>query len=260
MDTLQKSVCTYRVQLGAYSDPERASAISSRLESDTYIVYNAQYDLYAVRSGSYDNLVDASLETVKLKRGQFPDAVVINRCYDSGNEEMVRIKQKFYIQMVAFTNADKAEEYVSTLNRQYNLDAFMVRDRKDNLYKVRMGPYKTLQDAREQRKITLANTPLNDIFVRKESVETRIVNVDFSFNLQLGAFDSAEKAADYAKEIETRLGIKSKIIVDEGKQILLVLSQKFEKWEEVREMQQTIAANSSLQEPVIHLLEKKVNY
>ncbi|MEX2604258.1 MAG: SPOR domain-containing protein, partial [Gracilimonas sp.] len=260
VDKLHLNECRYGIQLGAFSTMEAAKSIVKNYsrESESYIVYNEPRKLYAVRTGLYQNLGKASEVTVRTSKN-YPDAAVLNQCYGSVASNYDPGDVRFDLQFGAFSNSNRAEAFIDQLKKDYKLSPYSYHDPKSYLYKVRIGPYKTLQSAETKRKELLSSTSLTDIYISKQEVPASMINVDFEFVLQLGEFETTRKAALYAIRIEEEFDLKSKILIDEREAILLVVEQVFTDWKYVLDLKDKISRNNAFQPPVVHLLEQKMN-
>ena len=85
-----------------------------------------------------------------------------------------------------------------------------------------------------------------------------MISVDFEFILQLGEFETTRQAMLYAIRIEEEFGFRSKILVDEQENIILVAESMFTDWDRVNQLKDEIEENSSFKIPVVHLLESRI--
>lgn len=260
VDSLRANECRYGVQLGAFSTVAAAKKVvqNYRLESSSHIVYNEPRKLYAVRTGLFNGLGDASNFTRKVAEN-YPGAAVLNQCYGTVASDYNPGDIRFDLQFAAFTNPNRAEAFINTLKSKFELEAFQYQDPQSLLYKVRLGPFPTLKQAESRKSEILKSTSISEIYISKQELPASMIDVDFEFILQLGEFETPRKAALYAIRIEENFDFTSKILIDENKQIILVAEQVYKDWELIKKMRNMISDDPAFEAPVIHLMEIKNN-
>lgn len=260
VDSLRINECRYGIQLGAYSTIQAAEKIAGQFNqsSDSYVVYNQPKRLYAVRTGLFQELGKAS-EAAGEAAKEYPDAAVLNQCYGTVASNYEPENIRYDLQFGAFSNPNRANSYLTNIKTQYNLDVYSIQDPDNLLYKVRLGPYQTLQDAEAKRRDILNSTSVSEVYISKQELPASMINVDFEFILQLGAFETPRQAALYAIRVEEEFDFTSKILIDEQKNILLVLEEVFDNWDKVLEVRDQIRQNDTFKAPIIQLLEQKIN-
>ncbi|MFD2532499.1 SPOR domain-containing protein [Gracilimonas halophila] len=259
VDSLQINTCRYGIQLGAYSTDAAAKRIvkSYSSQADSYVVYNVPRRLYAVRTGLYQVLSQASNATLNINEN-YPDAAVLNQCYGTIASNYSPGKMRYDLQFGAFTNPNRAETYLNQLKDRYKLNVHQVRDENSKLYKIKLGPFDTENDAKQKLIDILQTTNIPDLFISEEELPASMINVDFEFILQLGEFETTRQAMLYAIRIEEEFGFRSKILVDEQENIILVAESMFTNWDRVNQLKDEIEENSSFKVPVVHLLESRI--
>nr|WP_284700160.1 SPOR domain-containing protein [Gracilimonas sediminicola] len=260
VDRLILNKCRYGVQLAAFSSFEAATRIVKNYsrDSDSYIVYNEPRELYAVRTGLFQELSRASQFTQNLT-STYPDAAVLNQCYETVATNYEPGGFRYDLQFAAFTNPHRADSYMNDLESRYNFNLHRYQDPNTLMYKVRLGPFSSERLAKQERNKVLSSTPISDIYIAKQELPASMINVDFEFILQLGEFETERQAVLYAIRVEEEFGFDSKILIDERENIVLVLEEVYSDWEEVLSIRKQIDNNNTFRTPVIHLMEQKIN-
>lgn len=259
VDSLQINTCRYGIQLGAYSTVEAAKRIvkSYSSQADSYVVYNMHKRLYAVRTGLFQVLSQASNAALDISE-KYPDAAVLNQCYGTIASNYSPGKISYHLQFGAFSNANRARTYINELKDRYKLDVHQFKDENLNLYKIRLGPFNTKNEANNKLIDILKTTAISDVFISKEELPASMINVDFEFILQLGEFETLRQAMLYAIRIEEEFGLRSKILVDEQENIILIAEPVFVDWNRLNQFKEEIEENSSFQKPLVHLMESRI--
>lgn len=259
VDSLQINTCRYGIQLGAYSTDAAAKRIvkSYSSQADSYIVYNMPRRLYAVRTGLFQVMSQATNATLDINKN-YPDAAVLNQCYGTIASSFLPGEIRYDLQFGAFTNPNRADSYSDELRNRYKLDVHQVKDENSNLYKIKLGPFNTENEAKNKLIDILRSTNIPDVFITKEELPSSMINVDFEFILQLGEFETTRQAMLYAIRIEEEFGFRSKILVDEQENIILVAESVFVDWDRVNQVKDEIEENSSFQKPLVHLMESRI--
>lgn len=260
VDRLALNRCRYGVQLAAFSTFEAAKRIVKNYSRDSgsYIVYNEPRELYAVRTGLFQELSRASQFTQNLTGG-YPDAAVLNQCYETVATNYEPGGVRYDLQFAAFTNPYRADSYISKLESMYDFDLYRYQDPNTLMYKVRLGPFSSLPLAEQERNKVLSSTAISDIYIAKQELPASMINVDFEFILQLGEFENERQAVLYAIRVEEEFGFNSKILLDERENIVLVLENVYSDWEEVLSIRKQIMGKNTFRTPVIHLMEQKID-
>ncbi|WP_428234803.1 SPOR domain-containing protein [Gracilimonas sp.] len=260
VDRLTLNKCRYGVQLAAFSSFEAATRIVKNYsrDSDSYIVYNEPRELYAVRTGLFQELSRASQFTQNLT-STYPDAAVLNQCYETVATNYEPGGFRYDLQFAAFTNPHRADSYMNDLESRYNFNLHRYQDPNTLMYKVRLGPFSSERLAKQERNKVLSSTAISDVYISKQELPASMINVDFEFILQLGEFETERQAVLYAIRVEEEFGFNSKILIDERENIVLVLEQVYSDWEEVLSIRKQIDNNNTFRTPVIHLMEQKIN-
>ncbi|MCH2450882.1 MAG: SPOR domain-containing protein [Gracilimonas sp.] len=259
VDSLQINTCRYGIQLGAYSTDAAAKKIvkSYNSQADSYVVYNAPRRLYAVRTGLFQVMSQAANATLNINEN-YPDAAVLNQCYGTIASNYSPESIRYDLQFAAFTDPDHANSYSRELKNKYKLDVHQVKDENSNLYKIRLGPFTTKNEAKDKLIDLLQSTSIQDIFISTEKLPDSMINVDFEFILQLGEFETTRQAMLYAIRIEEEFDFKSKILIDEQENIILIAESVFVDWNRLNQFKEEIEENSSFQKPLVHLMESRI--
>lgn len=257
VDSLQAGKCNYRIQLAAFSTAEAAQSFSHSVSGNSASVfYNNAFKLFAVRTGPFQSLGEAAKYTYKLHADGYSDATVVDQCGIPNINEMGGTV-KYELQIAAFSNPNRANIFIENLNKKHELDAYSIQDQYSRLHKVKVGPFTTFAKAQKQKRELISSTNINDLYITKEELPAQVINVDFDYLIQLGEFKTSRSATLYAIRIEEEFNIKSKIVIDEDKSVILVADKKFPKWKEVQRITKQISTNQTFQQPVIHLIERE---
>lgn len=259
VDSLQINNCRYGIQLGAYSTDAAAKRIvkSYSSKADSYVVYNMPRRLYAVRTGLFQVMSQATNATYDISK-TYPDAAVLNQCYGTIASSFSPGEIRYDLQFGAFSDPNRAKSYSTELKNRYKLDVHQIKDENSNLYKIKLGPFNTENEAKNKLIDILRSTNIPDVFIAKEELPSSMINVDFEFILQLGEFETTRQAMLYAIRIEEEFGFRSKILVDEKENIILVAESVFVDWDRVNQVKKEIEENSSFQKPLVHLMESRI--
>lgn len=257
VENLTPNECSYGLQLGAFLTLDNANKVKEQLAYiNPLVVYNTSRRLFAVRSGIYQNM-GASTYRARTLAKDYGNVAVINRCYQSSTETYYSKNSAYHLQFAAFNGSEPATSYSTFLNNRFNMDSYVEQDEKDNLYKVRMGPFDELDEALNRRSQILNTTELKDVFLSKTNISSvRQIDVDFDFILQVGTFEDTDKAIRYAIRLDGDFQLKTKILIDEQGVVQLVVDQTFVDWDEVVNLKDSILSIPGYQEPIVQLVEK----
>ena len=258
VESLTLNECRYGLQLGAYSTLNKAVELSMSAKSiDAYVLYNAERNLYAIRSGLYQNLSLASDYAIKASNSVFPDVSVVNQCYGNVASSFIPGKSLYYLQFGAFSSKERSQNFDRLLNERYGISSIITQDPNDNLFKVKLGPFTTSLEAVKERAIYLKNPIVNDIYISKEDA-IEFVTVDFEYRLLFGEFDNIDNAILYAKQLSNSFQVTAKVVIDERESITLVTDQNMTDWDKVLKLRDELRKNVTFRTPVIQLIEKVV--
>ncbi len=260
VDRLTLNKCRYGVQLAAFSTLKAAKRIVKNYsrDSESYVVYNEPRELYAVRTGLFQELSKASKFTQNLS-SNYPDAAVLNQCYETVATNFEPGGFRYDLQFAAFTNPNRADSYIANLKSRYDFDLHRYQDPNTLMYKVRLGPFISQQSAEQEREKVLNSTAISDVYIAKQELPASMINVDFEFILQLGEFETERQAVLYAIRVEEEFGLNSKILIDERENIVLVLEDVYSDWEQILSIRKQIENKNTFRTPVIHLMEQKID-
>ena len=253
--------CSYGLQLGAYLTLDNANKAKEQFASvNPLIVYNSSRRLFALRSGLYPGMAASTSQARSLISPASPNISVVNRCYEASTNAYYSKDSAYQLQFAAFGGSETAQSYSRFLNESLNINSYVTQDEKDELYKVRLGPYEDLDEVLEIRKQLLNSTDLEDIFLSKTTTSSvRQINVDFEFMLQVGEFKDTDQAIRYAIRLDGDFDLKTKILIDENEKVQLVADEGFANWEEVISLKERIEAIPGYQAPIVQLIEKPAN-
>lgn len=255
---LEKNKCRYGFQLGAYSSYAKANEAAATLPVDTYVIYNSARQLYAIRSGLYQSLASTAKSMKEISGNTPSDASVLNQCYGTVASNYQPGSNLYHLQFGAFSNRIRANLFSKQINEQFGLKSFVAQDEKDMLYKVRLGPFESKNEANRERSDMLSNTSIRQLYISESEGGARMINVDFEYMLQLGEFPDKEKALLYAIRIESEFDVKSKIVIDENESVVLFVNKAFINWDEILSLKNKISADATFEKPILHLYEKKI--
>lgn len=260
VDSLQQNACRYSLQLGAYSSLEAAQHMVKEAgeEPKSYVVYNQPRQLYAVRTGQFGEMSTASSAVAKLP-GNFREAVIVNQCSAQTEPSLNAGAIRFDVQFAAFSNPARAVSFVQDTEAEYGLNLHTIQDQESGLYKVRLGPFRSEQEAKSRRAEIIRSAAFEELYITKTDLPATVINADFDFMLQLGEFETQRQATMHAVRVEEDFGIHSKILVDESGIVILVIDKTFTDWNEMLSLRTSIREKNSYQPPVIHLIEKRNN-
>lgn len=260
VDSLSIDGCLYGLQLGTYSSLTKATELAKQHQNyNPSIVFNTSRDLYALRSKATSSFSESAILARSSTTNVFPDVAVINKCYSSDVPVSNTIRSGYehhFIQFGAFFKEYQSDQLVNSLDERFSIQAMTMLDDRDNMFKVRVGPYESRADALKKRLELVGKYPSLDLYLTKQ-VATNIINADFEFVLQLGEFRTTEDAALYAIRIDNSFNIRSKVIIDEQEDITLITEQVFTDWNEFLGLKRRIEADSTFIRPVIQLIQKK---
>ncbi len=261
VESREPNKCSYRLQVGAYSSKESAELVATLIpEISPAVIYNRSRDLYTVRGGYYQTMGSSARQAKFNRSAEFPDIAVVNKCYDQRDYNLTRGEYAYVLQFAAYVKEHQARQYTSQLNQKFDLGAKTIRD-EDRLYKVRLGPFYTLDEARSAKTSVLRRTGMKDLYLtRTELTGVPELDVDFEYLIQVGEFPNEETANEYAAKILSDFGLKCKIVLDEVQTVQLVIDKVYTDWMEVVSIKQKIGETNGYQEPILQLMEQPVSY
>jgi outer membrane usher protein FimD/PapC/cell division septation protein DedD len=259
VDSLAHNQCRYRIQLGSYNNISDAKNILQNYDqgAESYIIHNEPINLYAVRTGLFQEWSKAS-EFLTEIAPKYPYAAVVNQCNETNTTNFKQSGIRFELELATFSTAEQANSYKNNLRHQLAPDSLSTYDDPESqLFKVLYGPFNTIQSAQKVKNKIINSTAIADILIAKREAPAQIINANFKYLLQLGEFESTRKASLYALRIEEEYSLKSKILIDEREQVILVLEGVFTDFDKIVNTRKQIMNNSNFKTPIIHLMEKK---
>lgn len=244
--------CRFAVQLGGFQS--FSNALNKAMEAirktnqNFDITYNGR--LFSVRTES-DNTLSESLNNYFSLDKRYSDEVlgIIHQCYDRKNE--IPKPFQYQIQLGAFGNRENAVRLSNSLVKKFGLET-SVSPSGNQLHKVVSNSYNSLQMAMNEVK-TLNNQGYEGgAFLTFYDVNTS--PYVFSFQIQAGLFDSAEKARDISQKISVLMGLHTMLRkLDDGTFVLV--TEPFEDWNQTVRAFEDLTYTSYNLSPAIYLLE-----
>lgn len=247
--TLEEGLCTYILQLGSFSSEENAKAAISLIpqESNPFIVYNEETNLYAVRVTAYPSLGQASEMVERLYANNYNDVAVLHNCTE--NPEGSR----FDLQLAAFRNEAQADNYIAEFEQNYELNPVKFRDNEGSIFVI-LSSFTDLEAAQHRKSEILNEHPDLKIDVAKRSF-TSTISANYHYLLQLGIFETEYEAEVYAARLKKEINFSSNIVVDERGTVILFIENPFTRWSNITRVRRDISRLPDFNDPIIHLSE-----
>lgn len=247
--------CRYSVQLGSFSSFGNAfrnasKSISSRSagNTDLNLVYNGTH--FSLRTSPDNNLLKTLDKAENLNTNWAGSANgIIHQCYD---KSFIPSSIEYQIQLGAFRSVENARNYASSLENKYDID-MEVSSVSNGLYRVHTQPLQSLSETLK-RSDFLERATGNKNLVNYKKLSGS--NYSYDFQIQLGLFQSLEKAQELSNKILMLMGLKTNII-KAGKDAFILVSEQFSDWEGTLQSYTDLSNTSYDLQPVLYFIEQK---
>jgi len=250
--------CTYTLQFVSYFENYQAQNYSENIilsapTAETYIIYNAFTDLYAIRGGSYNNLNESSDE-LYFHQNDLKDASIVNICYSPDKTD----NQSFYaIELNRYKTETQAQRFAEQLSGKYAGQAYIKFEPATAFYSVRTGASTNRKLLESEVRGIKSELPESSprIVVEKNIL---FMNVSFRYQVQAGIFSSLQEAESYASDFEENFNMPTSITNYRDNLYLVMVEKTFTRWNEVLAFKAYVEKTGGFREPVIHMMEYEV--
>jgi cell division protein FtsN len=147
----------YFVEIGSFKTSAKATKLIKKVENmlSNPLEITFRDNLYRVRYGSFETEAEANecIRQILLKR--VTELSKIKKGHEeigaNSQAELAKIKNDFFIQVGAFNMKENAVNYYKFMSEKYHYPIVLMEE--DGFYKVRFGPFRSLEETKKYREI-----------------------------------------------------------------------------------------------------------
>jgi len=243
-DTLTAGACQYAVQIGTYSNADRALQVAqlttARTGASFQLIPNRANNLYAVRTVPQEVASEASYKLLTLRQNpQLEDGIaLIEQCAaPEGRPAPIPLQ----VELWAFAERGAADTRAAQL-----LEALAAEVTVRNVggrvpYRVYSGPFTDTEALGAHLQAVRADDASTDPAVRV-APHTATHALAFDYRLQTGQFATLDDALRHARRLDARHGYPAHLSTDERGHQVVHLDVPFQRWQAFLNVKRTIDA------------------
>ncbi|WP_069132826.1 SPOR domain-containing protein [Rhodohalobacter halophilus] len=256
--TIEESIsCFYPIQVGSfgnmYEAQKNADNIGERIDEEVKLIYNADTDLFALRTDPIETVENALLQLLFFRdRDSYNQYAIVGQC-DIDIESIENQYARFVIPIDTTAEQNQSVQIREELNLKSGVEFFAKSDTSQEIFTIYAGPFNHLDRADEVRNILL------DMKIISEDVPVMLDpekenSLDLTFKIYLGNADNLSEyqntASKYSQDTDRRLTLE---ILDD--QIQLYDQEFFRSWLEFLQKFEEIKNRTDLRPLEIFILE-----
>ena len=241
-DTLTAGACQYAVQIGTYSNADRALQVAqlttARTGASFQLIPNRANNLYAVRTVPQEVTSEASYQLLTLRQDpQLEDGIALIEQCAAPEDRPAPVPLQ--VELWAFAERGAADTRAAQLREALAAEVTVRNVGGRVPYRVYSGPFTDTEALGAHLQAVRADGASADPAARV-APHTATHGLAFDYRLQTGQFSAQDGALRHARRLDARHNYPSRISTDERGHQVVHLDVPFQSWQAFLNVKRTI--------------------
>jgi chemotaxis protein MotB len=246
--------CRYSIQVGGFESFTNSFNFSTEAEAKTGLKFEILYNntLFSSRTASSNSFLEtiSQQDVIYNEFGRDQVTGFIQQCYDDGTKRPQPLT--YQIQLGFFRNQQNAISLSESLDQEHDIQT-VIEPSSNNGFIVLTSSIKDISTTQNTLKYIREISGLSGAFIKYES--NSISQYYFTFQIQLGSFETKQEIDALVEELREELGVQSSIKTFSNGRYYLV-TRPYTNWDEISRLYRVLKSEDYQLFPVIYLLEQ----